>query len=59
MPGLVPGIHAFLLSMKEKTWMAGTSPAMTGDHGSKTPGSIVEDNEVFEPQQSIHKHTAN
>jgi hypothetical protein len=26
MPGLVPGIHAFLVA---KTWMAGTSPAMT------------------------------
>ena len=26
MPGLVPGIHAFLLA---KAWMAGTSPAMT------------------------------
>ena len=26
MPGLVPGIHALLAS---KTWMAGTSPAMT------------------------------
>jgi hypothetical protein len=26
MPGLVPGIHVFLTS---KTWMAGTSPAMT------------------------------
>jgi hypothetical protein len=26
MPGLVPGIHDFLI---EKTWMAGTSPAMT------------------------------
>jgi hypothetical protein len=26
MPGLVPGIHAFLCC---KTWMAGTSPAMT------------------------------
>jgi hypothetical protein len=26
MPGLVPGIHALLVS---KTWMAGTSPAMT------------------------------
>jgi hypothetical protein len=32
MPGLVPGIHVFLLAAK--TWMAGTSPAMTepGDH---------------------------
>ena len=27
MPGLVPGIHVFLLLAK--TWMAGTSPAMT------------------------------
>jgi hypothetical protein len=28
MPGLVPGIHV-LLSRGMKTWMAGTSPAMT------------------------------
>jgi hypothetical protein len=28
MPGLVPGIHV-LLSFEAKTWMAGTSPAMT------------------------------
>jgi hypothetical protein len=28
MPGLVPGIHVFAL-MCHKTWMAGTSPAMT------------------------------
>jgi hypothetical protein len=27
MPGLVPGIHVFLSAAK--TWMAGTSPAMT------------------------------
>jgi len=27
MPGLVPGIHDFLFAAK--TWMAGTSPAMT------------------------------
>jgi len=27
MPGLVPGIHVFL--DEAKTWMAGTSPAMT------------------------------
>jgi len=27
MPGLVPGIHVF--ASKRKTWMAGTSPAMT------------------------------
>jgi hypothetical protein len=29
MPGLVPGIHVFTAQVKEKTWMAGTSPAMT------------------------------
>jgi hypothetical protein len=28
MPGLVPGIHVFLFGC-QKTWMAGTSPAMT------------------------------
>jgi hypothetical protein len=28
MPGLVPGIHV-LKSPRKKTWMAGTSPAMT------------------------------
>src|SRR5260370_39698161 len=28
MPGLVPGIHVFS-SFREKTWMAGSSPAMT------------------------------
>jgi hypothetical protein len=27
MPGLVPGIHAFLVVTE--AWMAGTSPAMT------------------------------
>ena len=30
MPGLVPGIHVFL-SWEVKTWMAGTSPAMTSE----------------------------
>jgi hypothetical protein len=30
MPGLVPGIHVFLVTQfKSKAWMAGTSPAMT------------------------------
>jgi hypothetical protein len=30
MPGLVPGIHVFLAAgLQSKTWMAGTSPAMT------------------------------
>jgi hypothetical protein len=30
MPGLVPGIHVLAA---EKTWMAGTSPAMTVNRG--------------------------
>jgi hypothetical protein len=29
MPGLVPGIHVFLASRAAKSWMAGSSPAMT------------------------------
>jgi hypothetical protein len=30
MPGLVPGIHVYCISSSAlKTWMAGTSPAMT------------------------------
>ena len=29
MPGLVPGIHVLAASQRSKTWMAGTSPAMT------------------------------
>jgi hypothetical protein len=29
MPGFMPGIHVFRFSFFSKTWMAGTSPAMT------------------------------
>jgi hypothetical protein len=29
MPGLVPGIHVFEAPHNKKSWMAGTSPAMT------------------------------
>jgi hypothetical protein len=29
MPGLVPGIHVFAAQNQTKSWMAGTSPAMT------------------------------
>ncbi|MGA7810263.1 MAG: hypothetical protein WCB02_37260 [Bradyrhizobium sp.] len=32
MPGLVPGIHVFGVTAS-KTWMAGTSPAMTELYG--------------------------
>jgi hypothetical protein len=37
MPGLDPGIHAFAPIKQEKTWMAGTSPAMTKSEA--LPGS--------------------
>jgi len=29
MPGFMPGIHVLLMCAASKTWMAGTSPAMT------------------------------
>jgi hypothetical protein len=29
MPGFMPGIHVIWLRALSKTWMAGTSPAMT------------------------------
>jgi hypothetical protein len=29
MPGLDPGIHVLLFSAETKSWMAGSSPAMT------------------------------
>jgi hypothetical protein len=35
MPGLVPGIHVLVA---EKTWMAGTSPAMTKNNIPVIPG---------------------
>jgi hypothetical protein len=37
MPGLVPGIHDFLVATG-KTWMAGTSPAMTERELSRAAG---------------------
>src|SRR5690242_15135657 len=38
MPGLVPGIHVFLAA--SKTWMAGTSPAMTSVYVAGTLTSL-------------------
>ncbi|MGF6311293.1 hypothetical protein ABIB82_005510 [Bradyrhizobium sp. i1.8.4] len=38
MPGLVPGIHVF--ASRRKTWMAGTSPAMTVWKGQLMPNAI-------------------
>jgi hypothetical protein len=39
MPGLVPGIHVFLFAAK--TWMAGTSPAMTKLGGYAAPHMLA------------------
>jgi hypothetical protein len=39
MPGLVPGIHA-LRGASKKTWMAGTSPAMTNEN--QRPAMTIE-----------------
>jgi hypothetical protein len=33
MPGLVPGIHAFLRTARKQTWMAGTSQDKPGHDG--------------------------
>jgi hypothetical protein len=62
MPGLVPGIHVFLLYQKSKTWMAGTSPAMTVRaarhcHGMRTqfkPETVIPGRAKREP--GIHNH---
>src|SRR5690348_8158423 len=37
MPGLVPGIHALSARTSLKTWMAGTSPAMTRCGSIRSP----------------------
>ena len=45
MPGLVPGIHVLAAS---KTWMPGTSPAMTANDNMKTKGSTTMKNTPFD-----------
>ena len=42
MPGLVPGIHVLITACKTKSWMAGTSPAMTTRRCSLGSRSIEE-----------------
>jgi hypothetical protein len=38
MPGLVPGIHVFAKFNARKTWMAGSSPAMTKNESHSIVG---------------------
>ena len=42
-PGLVPGVHAFFRCGEVKTWMAGTSPAMTKKRFASVPLQNKED----------------
>ncbi len=39
MPGLDPGIHANTV-LNEKTWMAGSSPAMTEEGGGRSASNL-------------------
>jgi hypothetical protein len=41
MPGVGRGIHVFLLRSAVKTWMAGTSPAMTAEVVFVTNGDVI------------------
>ncbi|WP_299813711.1 hypothetical protein [Tardiphaga sp.] len=47
MPGLVPGIHDLL---NPKTWMAGTSPAMTEWKAQVPPRHCDRNEAIQEPQ---------
>jgi hypothetical protein len=51
MPGLVPGIHAFVGAERKKTWMAGTSPAMTT--GKRYPQRLHHKSGLCEPRRRI------
>ena len=42
MPGLVPGIHT-LRYCRQRTWMAGTSPAMTRGDSVPWCGELTKD----------------
>src|SRR5215475_2299411 len=50
MPGPVPGIHAFTFQALNKTWMAGTSPAMTilVSQGAQIDPAIVKPRHQFQ-----------
>ena len=46
MPGLVPGIHVFTMGTT-KTWMAGTSPAMTTERAGVTSAAAAIEQDTF------------
>ncbi len=45
MPGFMPGIHVLTAAQQAKTWMAGTSPAMTEN---AHPVILQRDRAVFQ-----------
>jgi hypothetical protein len=51
MLGLVPGIHVFVSSQREKTWMAGASAAMTGGVEQLYASAVI----ASEAKQSISR----
>ncbi len=59
MPGLVPGIHVLAASAPRRTWMAGTSPAMTGSGWDAGVLSITSPREPPSPsprQRAVPVH---
>src|SRR5207244_295580 len=54
MPGLVPGIHAFLFEIcRSKTWMAGSSPAMTEYYSGWMPAALISSPRTFRPSLTV------
>jgi hypothetical protein len=49
MPGLVPGIHVLAAIKYERTWMAGTSPAMTKEHS-------ISDSNILTASPTLRAH---
>jgi hypothetical protein len=60
MPGLVPGIHVFASYQCSKTWMAGTSPAMTAGfcsvrHCHGKPSQIKPERLGYSPKPNAYR----
>src|ERR1700729_1390523 len=46
MPGLVPGIHVFLVRLKRKAWMGGAKPARTRAY-TRSPPQIKKEKKIL------------
>jgi hypothetical protein len=49
MPGLVPGIHVLAAMKHERTWTAGTGPAMTKGH-------LISDSNILTASPALRAH---